>query len=91
MKYEIVVTGKFRKDLKAVIKRGYNVGLLQNVVDLLASGKSLPDKHRDHALLGNWAGHRDCHIAPDWILVYKICDSLLVLTLTRTGTHSDLF
>ena len=57
----------------------------------LANGEPLDDKHHDHALSGDWIGHRECHILPDWLLVYRIEDDVLVLTLTRTGTHSDLF
>ena len=91
MKYEILSTGRFKKDLKTIIKRGYNIQLLQDVVDLLAAGIPLPDKNKDHMLTGNWTGHRECHIAPDWLLIYKIDNDVLVLTLTRTGTHSDLF
>ncbi len=91
MKYEILATGRFKKDLKTIMKRGYNIELLQGVVSLLAAGSPLPEKNKDHALSGNWTGHRECHITPDWLLVYKIDDDILVLTLTRTGTHSDLF
>ena len=65
--------------------------LLEQVVALLAMGEPLPDKNRDHDLSGDWAGHRECHILPDWLLVYRIEDDVLVLTLARTGTHSDLF
>lgn len=73
------------------MKRGYNIQLLQDVVSLLEAGSSLPEKYKDHTLAGNWTGHRECHITPDWLLVYRIDDDILVLTLTRTGTHSDLF
>lgn len=89
--YELIVTGRFKKDLKGVMKRGYDVNLLDSIVGLLVAGKALPRKNKDHALSGNWVGHRECHITPDWLLVYKVDDNLLVLTLTRTGTHSDLF
>ena len=91
MKYEILATGRFKKDLKAIMKRGYNIQLLQNVVSWLAGGNPLREKNKDHALSGNWTGHRECHITSDWLLVYKIDNDILVLTLTRTGTHSDLF
>lgn len=91
MKYEILATGRFKKDLKAIMKRGYNIQLLQDVVYLLAAGSPLPEKNKDHSLSGKWAGHRECHITPDWLLLYKIDNDILVLTLTRTGTHSDLF
>jgi len=91
MKYEILATGRFKKDLKTIMKRGYNIQLLQDVVFLLADGSPLPEKNKDHALSGNWIGHRECHITPDWLLLYKIDAGILVLTLTRTGAHSDLF
>lgn len=91
MKYEIETTGRFKKDLKLVIKRGYNIALLQAVIDLLCAGEPLPEKNKDHALTGNLANYRECHITPDWLLIYKIENDVLVLTLTRTGTHSDLF
>ena len=91
MKYEILSTNRFKKDLKTIIKRGYNIQLLQDVVDLLVAGISLPEKNKDHMLTGNWTGYRECHIAPDWLLIYKIDNDVLILTLTRTGTHSDLF
>ncbi len=91
IKYRIVQTGKFKKDLKAVIKRGYNIALLEVVVDILASGQELPVKYKDHALIGNYKGCRECHITPDWLLIYEIDGDELILYLTRTGTHSDLF
>lgn len=91
MKYELKTTGRFKKDLKLAINRGYNISLLQTVIDLLCAGTPLPEKYKDHALTGNWSNYRECHITPDWLLVYKAEDDILVLTLTRTGTHSDLF
>ena len=91
IKYRIVQTGKFKKDLKAVIKRGYNIALLEVVVDILASGQELPVKYKDHALIGNYKGCRECHITQDWLLIYEIDGDELILYLTRTGTHSDLF
>ena len=91
IKYRIVQTGKFKKDLKAVIKRGYNIALLEVVVDILASGQELPVKYKDHALIGNYKGCRECHITPDWLLIYEIDGDELILYLTRTGTHRDLF
>lgn len=65
--------------------------LIQSIIDLLCSGQPLPEKNQDHALSGNWANYRECHITPDWLLIYKVEDNILVLTLTRTGSHSDLF
>lgn len=90
-KYEIVQTGRFKKDLKLARKRGYDLSLLGVVVDMLAAGNELPEKYRDHSLSGNFAGCRECHITPDWLLIYEIADEELILYLTRTGTHSDLF
>ena len=89
--YRIVATGKFKKDLKAVIKRGYNMKLMDEVVTKLSNGEKLPEKNRDHALVGNYAGCRECHITPDWLLIYEIDNGELILYLTRTGSHSDLF
>lgn len=91
MRYEILATSRFKRDVKTAIKRGYDIQLLREVVSVLAAGDSLPDRYRDHLLSGNWAGHRECHITPDWLLIYRIDQGILVLTLTRTGTHSDLF
>lgn len=89
-KYKLDYTSAFSKDLKRVKKRGYNLSLLNEVVAQLADGKPLHEKHKDHPLTGNWKGFRDCHITPDWILVYRIYNDKLLLVLTRTGTHSDL-
>ena len=91
VKYRIVPTGKFKKDLKLIRKRGYDLSLLGVVVDMLAAGDALPEKYRDHNLSGNYSGCRECHITPDWLLVYEIANDELFLYLTRTGTHSDLF
>ena len=90
-KYNIVQTTKFKRDLKLAQKRGYNLLLLSEAVDLLAEGKSLPEKYKDHTLIGNYVGCRECHITPDWLLIYEISNDELILYLTRTGTHSDLF
>lgn len=80
----------FKKDYKKVKKRGYNIQLLENVLELLARQEPLPPKYKDHALTGDYKGFRECHITPDWLLVYEIHDEELILVLTRTGTHSDL-
>lgn len=90
-KYTVKTTTQFKKDYKLAIKRGLKIDLLEQIVASLADGISLPEKNKDHALTGNWVGHRECHILPDWLLVYRVEDDVLVLTLTRTGTHSDLF
>lgn len=90
-KYKIVQTSKFKKDLKTAIKRGYDINLLGAVIDMLASGEALPVKYKDHALIGNYKDCRECHITPDWLLIYEIDGEELYLYLTRTGSHSDLF
>ncbi|MBO5260761.1 MAG: type II toxin-antitoxin system YafQ family toxin [Coprococcus sp.] len=91
MKYKIVPTSKFKKDLKTIIKRGYDINLLDSIVTKLANGEALEPKHRDHNLTGNYIGKRECHITPDWLLIYEYDNDTLYLYLTRTGTHSDLF
>ena len=88
---EIKTTSKFRKDLKLAKKKGLNIALLQSVVDKLAAGEKLDNHYHDHALTGNWDTFRECHIQPDWLLIYKITPEALILTLARTGSHSDLF
>ena len=90
-KYTVKSTAQFKKDYKLAIKRGLKISLLEDVVAALAMGEILPDKNKDHPLTGNWAWHRECHILPNWLLIYRIEDDVLVLTLSRTGTHSDLF
>ena len=90
-KYKIEATSRFKKDFKTVKKRGYDLRLLAEVVDLLAKGEPLPEKYLDHPLKGSYKGCRECHITPDWLLVYEKFEDTLFLYLTRTGTHSDLF
>lgn len=90
-KYQIVQTGRFKKDLRLARKRGYDLSLMGSVVNMLAAGCELPQKYKDHSLSGNYAGCRECHITPDWLLIYELSDGDLILYLTRTGTHSDLF
>ena len=90
-KYIVKPTTQFKRDFKLAMKRSMKIELLEEVIAMLAMGETLPDKHKDHALIGNWVGHRECHILPDWLLIYRIEDEVLVLTLARTGTHSDLF
>lgn len=89
-KYDLAVTAQFRKDYKLAKKRGLKMEALAEIVTMLAKGEALPEKNRDHSLSGNWIGHRECHVLPDWLLIYRIEENVLVLTLTRTGTHSDL-
>jgi mRNA interferase YafQ len=88
--YEVKRTVQFKRDYRLAKKRGQDLKLLQEIILMLADGKPLPEKNRDHPLIGDWKGFRECHITPDWLLVYKLEDDILVLTLTRTGTHSDL-
>lgn len=91
MSYKLIPTAKFRKDMKRIKKRGYDLRLLTEVLDLLATGSVLSEKYKDHVLSGNYQGHRECHISPDWLLIYRVEAGMLVLVLSRTGTHSDLF
>ena len=90
--YKIWSSPKFKKDLRRIAKRGYDTDRLQEAIDLLASGELMPKRYKDHALQGNWVGFRECHISADWLLVYKKINSdKLILALSRTGTHVDLF
>ena len=91
MKYKLVLTGKFKKGLKMAQKRGLYIPLLESIVDNLLQGISLDEKYKDHALRGKYDGFRECHIQPDWLLIYLIENDILTLTLVDTGTHSDLF
>ena len=91
MKYEVKPSNQFRKDLKLIAKRGYKIELLTNVIKKLANGEKLAPKYKDHQLSGNFGFYRECHIQPDWLLIYEIDGNELILYLTRTGTHSDLF
>ncbi len=91
MNRDIVWTTKFKKDYKLAIKRNLNIKLLDDIIRALSRGEILPERNKDHELTGEWTGHRECHIQPDWLLIYRIEDDVLVLTLSRSGTHSDLF
>ena len=88
---EIILSNRFKKDLKLAQKRGYNLDLLNEVVETLARQEPLPEKNRDQSLIGDYIGFRECHIQPDWLLVYRADNEELILFLSRTGTHSDLF
>ena len=88
---DIVLSNRFKKDLKLLAKRGCNLNKLNNVVDRSAAGEKLEQKYRVHELVGNYAGYTECHIEPDWLLIYRIDGNDLILFLSRTGTHSDLF
>ena len=81
----------FRKDFKRLVKRNYDMHLLEEIIEILASGNPLPEKYQDYSLNGNYRDCRECHITPDWLLIYQIRKMELILYLTRTGTHSDLF
>lgn len=87
----VVRTKRFNKEYGLALKRGLDIELLDNVIRILSSDEPLPEKYKDHALAGIWEGFRECHIQTDWLLIYVVSDDKLVLTLTRTGTHSDLF
>ena len=89
-KYDVSWTGQFKKDYKLARKRNLNIELLDEIIRKLARGEELPKENRDHALSGNWLGYRECHIQSDWLLIYRVEEGVLILTLTRTGTHSDL-
>jgi len=91
MKYEIRFTNQFKRDLKAAKKQGKDIEELFSVIQRLADGEMLEEKYRDHALSGNYKDCRECHIAPDWLLIYEINEGLLVLMLVRAGSHSSLF
>ena len=90
-KYQIIYEKSFRKQYKLFKKRGYDMTLLDEVILKLANGETLAPKYRDHPLLGDRRGYRDCHIKDDWGLIYKIDKGVLTLILSETGTHSDLF
>jgi len=93
-KYKVKWTSRFKKDYKLAIKRGNNIALLDDVIRLIAKGdqqQKLIDEYDDHELGGDWKGHRELHVQPDWLLIYYLENDILVLTLSRTGTHSDLF
>ncbi len=86
----LVTTSQFRKDYKRIKKRGYDLSRLEWVIDTLLEEKPLDKQFRDHLLTGNYAGFRECHIQPDWLFIYAVQNDTLILTASRTGTHSDL-
>ena len=91
MKYEVIFTNQFKKDLELAKKQGKTLSKLLSVIELLANGEPLDMKYRDHALTGDYSGTRECHIEPDWLLVYEIRNNVLILVLYRLGSHSELF
>jgi mRNA interferase YafQ len=88
---DLIMTGQFKRDLKRIQKRSLELELLKNVIRLLLEEQTLDEKYRDHALTGSYRGFRECHIQPDWLLIYAIDHNELILTASRTGSHSDLF
>lgn len=91
MKYTLKPTSTFKKEIRLAKKRNLNLSLLEEVINLLANDEILPEKYKDHALHGNLEGFRECHVLPDWLLIYQKDENNLYLYLARTGTHSDLF
>lgn len=91
MTYEVRYTARFGRDLKLAKKQGKDTDKLFDIVEKLANGEKLEDKHHDHSLTGDYKGCRECHIEPDWLLIYEKFDNVLVLMLNRIGSHSDLF
>lgn len=89
--YQVKFTTAYKKAYKLMKKRGLDISLLDKVVDLLRQGRQLEERYRDHGLTGDLAGFRECHIKPDWLLIYLIENDILTLTLIDTGSHSDLF
>lgn len=91
MALKLAFTSQFKKDYKRLKKRGFNLDELQEVIERLRRQEPLDKRHQDHALTGNYAGFRECHIRPDWLLIYAVDKDILVLTAARTGSHADLF
>lgn len=88
---DVVWTSQFKRDYKSAMRRHLDISLLDDIIRRLAHGETLPPKNKDHALVGRWHGYRECHVRPDWLLIYRLENDVLVLALARTGTHSDLF
>lgn len=91
MKYKIIPTNQFKKDIKLIEKRGYNIDKIRRVINILANGEVLDKKYKDHFLKGDYDGFKECHVEPNWLLIYKIDNEQLILILIRTGKHNDLF
>lgn len=91
MKYEVKLTSQFKRDLKLARKQGKDIDKLFDVISTIAEGKELDKKYHDHNLNGDYAGCRECHVEPDWLLIYEVMDNVLVLMIYRVGTHSELF
>ena len=91
MKYKIKFTKRFKKDLKQAKKQGKDIDKLFDIIEKIANDEALDEKYRDHSLAGNYKGTRECHIEPDFLLIYEKIEEVLVLSLVRTGSHSELF
>ena len=91
VKFSLKLTKRYLRDLKLARKRGMDENLLNEIISKLLNGESLPEKNRDHQLLGDYEGYRECHITPDWLLIYVKDTEIKIISLSRTGTHSDLF
>ena len=91
MTRKVVWTNQFKKDYKLAMKRGLPINELDDVIRMLVQDNPLPEKYQDHDLSGNWKGFRECHIRPNWLLIYQVVNNNLVLSLARTGSHGDLF
>ncbi|MCR5693718.1 MAG: type II toxin-antitoxin system YafQ family toxin [Clostridia bacterium] len=91
MSRQVIWTTQFKKDYKLAMKRRLPIEELDTVIRFLAEIGTLPEKYRDHELSGEYSGFRECHIRPDWLLIYRFSNNKLILSLTRTGTHGDLF
>jgi mRNA interferase YafQ len=89
--YKLEFTNKMARDLKRVKRRGKNIDKLDFVLEMLVNNRPFPEKYKDHQLRGKYLGFRECHIEPDWLLMYRIIEERLVLSATGTGTHTDLF
>ena len=89
--YSLVFTNRMKRDLKLMKKRGKDISKLEIVLDILLSGEDLPIKYKDHQLRGEFQDFRECHIEPDWLVIYEIIDDVLVLMLNRLGSHTELF
>jgi len=91
MMYELSKTNQFKKDFKLIEKRNYDISKLETALTMIITGDKLPSKYKEHPLIGNYQNHFECHIQPDWLLIFKRDNSEKLITLVRTGTHSDLF
>ena len=89
--YSIHISNKFKRDIKRCDRQQKDMEKLKEIVELLETGTTLPYKNRDHGLIGNWDGHRECHIEPDWLLIYRVDDEEKAIELVRTGSHPELF